>query len=278
MNTQVENYEQTKIALDQKQNLNASCEQKDEASSLNEIPPQIDNNDVRNDVVDHPIEELRRGIQSNNESENREPYHISLGSKAEDDIVKDAKRKKIMLNMCDQLINKQEINCSPYSIARLKGLRSLNLSSCNRISDVSLKYTFDFIELKELSLSRCQQISVIGIECLLAKCPSIEILNLSECHNLTDQAIDMITIKLIRLTHLHIERCSQLTDFSLDSIAVNCKRIKYLDLRGCRSMGIEPNLRLEHIRSLHRILISKPGPYMPSYGKHPKPPPLPSNI
>lgn len=220
--------------------------------------------DIPNDLMPIPQEPVQRN-----------PYQISLRSKAEEDIVNDAKRKKIMLHMCEQPLNKEEINCSSYSIARLKGLRSLNLASCNRISDVSLKYSFDFLELEALSLSKCQQITVVGIECLLSKCPSIKILNLSDCHNLTDDAINLISAQLKRLTHLQLERCSQLTDYSLDSIAMNCKRLKSLDIRGCRSMSAEPNLKVENLRSLQRILMSKPGPYMALI--KPKPPPIPTS-
>lgn len=262
MQLQVEKYEQI---LSRKQSDSVAKKANNSSSHVGDDNAQDDN-----DEIDQPIEELQH------ESINRHPFHISLRSRAEEDIVNDAKRKKIMLHMCEQPLNKEQINCSSYSIVRLKGLRSLNLASCNRISDVSLKYAFDFIELEALSLSKCQQVSAIGIECVLIKCPSIKVLNLSDCHNLTDYAIEMISKQMKRLTHLHIERCSQLTDESLDYIALNCKRLKVLDVRGCRSMSSEPNLRLESIRSLQRILMSKPGPYMTSYGKQPKAPPMPS--
>lgn len=254
---EVEKYEQM---LNRKRSDSVS---KDENESNSHV---ID--DLHEDEVDHPIEELQH------EPINRHPIHISLRSRAEEDIVNDAKRKKIMLHMCQQ---PREINCSPYSIVNLKGLRSLNLASCNRISDVSLKCAFEFIELEDLNLSKCQQVSAIGIECVLLKCPSIRVLNLSDCHNLTDHAIEIITAQMKRLTHLHIERCSQLTDATLDFITWNCKRLKVLDIRGCRSIKSEPNLRLENLRSLQRILMSKPGPYIPSsFAKQPKAPPLPS--
>lgn len=200
---------------------------------------------------------------------------ISLRSKAEEDIVNDAKRKNTIMSMFEKSASRDGIIYGS-SIAHLKGLRSLNLASCNRISDVSLKFAFTFLDLEVLNLSKCQQISVIGIEPIATNCPSIKILYLSDCHNLCDQAIDMISLKLKRLTHLYIERCSQLTDSSLDSIAKNCKRIKYLDVRGCRCMCSEPNLRLENSRSLHQVLISKPGPYLVAAMQPNPPPPMPT--
>lgn len=230
------------------------------------------------DQTDHPIEELRRALESSDHSE-RNPYHISLRSRAEEDIVNDAKRKKIMLEMCEQNATKEKQNTSQYSITRLRGLRVLNLSTCNRISDVSLIYNFDFPELKTLNLARCQQISSEGIESFLPRCTSIESINLSECHNIRDRAIGAITVNLQRLTHLYLERCIHLTDYSLDYIAVNCKRLKHLDVRGCRSMCSEPYLRVGHIRSLKDVVSSKPGPYVGAGAaikvRRPMPPPFP---
>lgn len=271
MNAQVEKYEQTKLAIDEKQNA------KQEFDADQADGQAASSGSKTDDVAHHRIEELRRGIQMN-DPVNRNSYHISLRSKAEEEIVNDAKQKKLLLIMGDQLVGERDdINCSAYSINRLS-LRSLNLTSCNRISDISLKYTFNFIELKTLSLSKCQQISATGIEYLITKCPSIETLNLSECHNINDCAVAMMAKQLKRLRSLHIERCSQLTVRSLDSIAVNCKRLKFLDVRGCRSMNGEPNLRLEHMRSLQQILLSKPGPYILSTSKQPKAPPSPSSF
>jgi hypothetical protein len=42
------------------------------------------------------------------------------------------------------------------------GLQELDLCGCNRITDVSLKYAFSFLELQHLNLSLCQQVSVIS--------------------------------------------------------------------------------------------------------------------
>lgn len=253
----------------------ASTQTKDLMSPANSVKVTNEKHNTSN------LDQLRQSIEYNGFN-NRHPYRISLRSKAEEDIVNDAKRKKIIQDMCDLSASSQEINCSQYTISRLRGLRILNLSACNHITDVSLRYCFNFLELKTLSLAKCQQISSVGIASFLQRCPSIEVLNLSECHNVNDKAIEWITVFLKRLTHLHIERCSQLTDHSLDYISVNCKRIKFLDVRGCRSMCSEPNLRVEHLRSLKQVIMSKPGPYLSSMYetsvKPPKAPPLPSSF
>lgn len=84
-------------------------------------------------------------------------FKISLRSKAEEEIVNDAKRKKAIMELCE-LNKEQDSNKTSYSIARLRGLRVLKLSACNKVSDVSLKYNFLLPELKEINLSRCHQV------------------------------------------------------------------------------------------------------------------------
>lgn len=236
---------------------------------------RLHGNDVGDQAQNCSDQAAKLEVNETSEQINSNPHHISLRSKAEKDIVFDSEQKMLLLHMCEQITSNGEIDCSPYSIAQLKGLRSLNLASCNRVTDVSLKYAFDFVELEALSLSKCQQITAKGFECAVLKCPSIKVLNISDCHNLCDRAIEIISAHLKRLTYLHIERCSQLTDFSLDSLAMNCKCLKYLDVRGCRSMCAEPSSKLDGLRSLQQVLMSKPGPYISNNGKQPIPiPPI----
>lgn len=173
-------------------------------------------------------------------------------------------------------INLKESESSNFSIARLSGLRVLKLGSCNKISDVSLIYNFKLPELKEINLSKCQQISMEGIKALVENCPSLEIVNLSECHNISDKCIELIATKLPRLTNLNISRCFQLTDYSLDYIALSCKRIRELNVSGCRHMSDEPHLRLANAGSLKNIVLSRQGTYEDGRTVIPPAPRMPS--
>ncbi|XP_058833310.1 F-box/LRR-repeat protein fbxl-1-like [Topomyia yanbarensis] len=210
-----------------------------------------------------------------------EPFKISIRSKAEQEIVNDAMRKRAMMEMCQQNELLKDEAGSDFSIDSLKGLRVLRLSQCNKLSDISLMYAFKLKELKEISLSKCQQISIEGIRSLAHNCPSLEIVDLSECHNINDKAIELLAIHLKRLQTLSLERCFQLSDFSLDYIAIHCKALRTLDVRGCRNMCAEPNLRLANVPTLRTVHMSKPGPYVGEPGyfvKKPAPPPMPKRI
>uniref|UniRef100_A0A1E1W7Q5 F-box domain-containing protein n=2 Tax=Pectinophora gossypiella TaxID=13191 RepID=A0A1E1W7Q5_PECGO len=185
-----------------------------------------------------------------------EPHpRIYLGSRAEEEIVRDARRKRDVMRMCEKLTMD---NFTGYSLARMKGLRELDVSSCNKITDVSLTYAFNFKELVNLNLSRCQQITHEGIEHLVKNCPSIELLNLIDCYNLKDEAIKEIVKYLKRLQQLELRGCNQLTDQTLEAVRSHCEKLKFLDVQGCRNMSPELACSIGSLPSLHTVLMSKP--------------------
>lgn len=189
------------------------------------------------------------------------PYKIYLGSKAEEEIVRDARRKEDIKNLCEKI---NTSTCTGYSMARLINLKVLDLSNCNRITDVSITYAFKFKELYDLNLSRCQQITHKGMKHLVAHCPSIEYLNLSDCYNLNDVAISTLVKNLRRLKYLHLKGCDQLTDKSLDSIKIECEKLKYIDLQGCGNLSSDLALTLTSIPTLHTIYISRANDFVDS--------------
>ncbi|KDR09426.1 F-box/LRR-repeat protein 14-like [Zootermopsis nevadensis] len=170
-------------------------------------------------------------------------HRISLRSKAEQDIVNDAKRKKVVLQMCEDQDTEEVEN--GFSIVRLKGLQELDLRGCNRITDVSLKYAFSFLELRHLNLSLCQQVTDTGISDLASKNPSIETLIMIKCHNITDSGMIKFVTNLSRLKHLELQGCSQLTDASLTAIGQRCSNLKYLDISYCSGMSLEGSEHME---------------------------------
>ncbi|KAJ2947904.1 hypothetical protein O0L34_g9695 [Tuta absoluta] len=180
---------------------------------------------------------------------------IHLGSRAEEEIVRDARRKRDVMRMCEKLTMD---NFTGYSLARLKSLQHLDITYCNRITDVSFIYAFNFKELENLNLSKCQQITCEGIEHLVKNCSSIEYLNLIDCYNLNDDAIKEIAKGLQRLQRLELRGCNQLTDKSLEHIRSHCEKLKYLDVQGCRNMSPELASSLGCLPTLHTVLMSKP--------------------
>jgi F-box/leucine-rich repeat protein 9 len=123
----------------------------------------------------------------------------------------------------------EEGNCKnyvPYTINSLTHLRYLNIAGCYQITDKSFLKSFDLPEMKEINMSRCHNVTEVGIESLCAKCPFIEIIDLSECHHVHDSTVQVLVEDLSRLDTLKLNGCTQLTDECLDEIASSCKYLK----------------------------------------------------
>ncbi|KAF9421543.1 hypothetical protein HW555_002476 [Spodoptera exigua] len=208
-------------------------------------------------------------IMSNIDESHMSPK-IHLGSRAEEEIVRDAKRKRDVMLMCEKL---SMDSYTGYSLARLRSLKELDISGCNRITDVSLTYAFNFKELINLNLSRCQQITHDGIEHLVKNCPSIEYINLIDCYNLNDEAVQEIVKNLQRLKHLELRGCNQLSDKTLEAVRAYCSKLQFLDVQGCRHMSPELACSIGSLPSLHTVLMSKPGPYIEDGKKNRAPAP-----
>ncbi|XP_045501759.1 F-box/LRR-repeat protein 2 [Colias croceus] len=206
---------------------------------------------IDDETQDEPV------MSNYNESVSHNRIH--LGSRAEEEIVRDAKRKHEVMRMCEKL---SMDSFSGYSLARIKSLKELDISGCNRITDVSLTYAFAFKELVNINLSRCQQITHEGIKHLVKNCPSIEYINLIDCYNLKDEAVIEIVKGLYRLQQLELRGCNQLTDKTLEGVKNHCQKLKFLDVQGCRNMSAELACTIGVLPTLHTVLISKPGPYI----------------
>ncbi|XP_050095220.1 uncharacterized protein LOC126577571 [Anopheles aquasalis] len=143
-----------------------------------------------------------------------------------------------------------------FAIDRLKKLRILKVSGCYRMTDFALRYGFRFTELKELSLSRCHQISEMGIERLVATCPALEFLDLSECPNINDYCVKLIATSLKRISTLKLANCPLLTETCLEYLAKYCHNLKYLYVRGCHKLPPDITERLSSISSLRQVYKS----------------------
>ncbi|XP_058459432.1 uncharacterized protein LOC131435494 isoform X2 [Malaya genurostris] len=143
-----------------------------------------------------------------------------------------------------------------FSIDRLKRLRTLTVSGCYKITDFTLRYAFRFMELKELNISRCPQISKQGIEKLVTNCPALEYLDLSECPNINDSCIELVSMYLKRLSTLKLTNCALITEDSLKFLSHHCQNLKYLYVRGCLKLPSDIMERLSKITTLRQVYKS----------------------
>lgn len=154
---------------------------------------------------------------------------------------------------------KKKKNRNIYSLSNISGLTSLDLSSCSKLTDISIINAVQFKELKSLHLSMIHSLTDESLKSIANNNPSLEELALAQCYNFTDKGVEAVTENLTRLTSLNVSSCDKLTDHSLELLRVNCDRLKTLDVSLCGGMSLEGVERLEahakHLKSVQKRLV-----------------------
>ncbi|XP_055590692.1 uncharacterized protein LOC129742775 [Uranotaenia lowii] len=140
-----------------------------------------------------------------------------------------------------------------FSITRLFKLRTLVLTGCYRVTDLSLQNAMHFGELKELHMARCYQITQRGIQALVENNRAIEYLDISGCPLVTDSCIDIITSTLKRLKTLRADKCPLLTNECFYFVSVNCQYLKHISLGGCLRLTRVKKRLSASVPTLHEI-------------------------
>ncbi len=115
-----------------------------------------------------------------------------------------------------------------------KSLTSLNLSSCERITEESLKaIAQNCKDLSRRNLTLCKHIADEDLKALAENCKGLKHLSLAWCAKVTNEGIKAITASCKELTHLYLDNCYKVTDEILKAIATNCKELTRLNLVNC---------------------------------------------
>ncbi|XP_073328848.1 F-box and leucine-rich repeat protein 13 isoform X2 [Pagrus major] len=131
------------------------------------------------------------------------------------------------------------------------GLCRLHAAECPRMTDAGLKSVAALKNLQHLDISLCDRVSDIGIQCL-SKGPSsskLRELNVSHCSHITDISVMSIAQRLCKLYHLDVSYCERLTDMSLEWLSGTS--ICSLDISGCniQDQGLAA-LEGDHLKKL----------------------------
>ncbi|XP_059478370.1 uncharacterized protein LOC132198380 isoform X2 [Neocloeon triangulifer] len=163
---------------------------------------------------------------------------FSLGSKAERQIVFEAKRKmEIAEQMTPFKKMMQQEGQNILGISKLKSLSSLDLSNCSRVTDLSIRNVFKFNQLKYLNLERNCQITDASLQLLVMYCPSLEELNIQECGKVTDLGINYLS-HLHRLREINVTGCDLLTDASLEALMKSKSPLRAVSLQRCSKFTV----------------------------------------
>uniref|UniRef100_A0A668S435 F-box/LRR-repeat protein 15-like leucin rich repeat domain-containing protein n=1 Tax=Oreochromis aureus TaxID=47969 RepID=A0A668S435_OREAU len=114
-----------------------------------------------------------------------------------------------------------------------QGLRRLHAAECPRMTDASLKSVASLQHLRYLNISYCNRVTDVGVQYLTKGCSANELqeLNVSHCSHITDISVMRIAQRLCKLHHLNLSYCERLTDSAVEWLGWTS--LCSLDLSGC---------------------------------------------
>eukprot|EP00118_Oscarella_pearsei_P012154 m.86967 g.86967 ORF g.86967 m.86967 type:complete len:805 (+) comp36521_c0_seq1:152-2566(+) len=118
-------------------------------------------------------------------------------------------------------------------LGNLPSLISLDLTGCNIGDQALAALGQNSLNLKDLNISECVQITDMGLQKFCTNCQNLESLDISNCYNLTDGAIQTVAFCCRMLRILRLAGCHQLTDQAVQSISGGCHYLTELDLSAC---------------------------------------------
>ena len=170
---------------------------------------------------------------------------IFLGSRAEAELRSEIKRIEYLTKSADI--------SHPSVVSGLQKLRKLSLENV-RLTEMSLKLSFNFEDLRYINLSLCKSIADSGFKALADQNPRLETLIAKQC-NITGETLLHLVKKCARLTTLDVEACLQICDESVRKLPQFCANLRFIDLSFCkkvRTSTIE-NVLMKEISALRSV-------------------------
>lgn len=125
--------------------------------------------------------------------------------------------------------------------AGLRQLRSLLISCCPGITDVSLEKVGKVCkDLKMCVLSQCEAVTDIGLKAFMQCCLCLDSLQLEKCHSITQAGVyAALTQCKGRLRSLGLSKCDGLNDVGVHSFVppLTCLSLKSLQVAQCKGVG-----------------------------------------
>lgn len=167
----------------------------------------------------HDLEDL--GLQDCQKVTDEGLQHISSGL---------TKLQNINLSFCVSVTD-----TGLKSLARLPTLESLNVRSCDNVSDIGIGFLSEDVgghHLRHLDASFCANVSDTAAKHIAAGMTNLQTLSLANCA-VSDEGLLKMAKTLKWLESLNIGQCKGVTDKSLEVLAKEMKNLKSIDLYGC---------------------------------------------
>ena len=113
--------------------------------------------------------------------------------------------------------------------AHCPGLRALDLTGCEEVTDAGLRHVARCAQLASLNLRSCNKVTDAGLR-HVARCAQLASLDLRGCR-VTDAGLKHVA-RCAQLASLNLSDCYQVTDAGLRHVA-RCAQLASLDLSSC---------------------------------------------
>ncbi len=118
-----------------------------------------------------------------------------------------------------------------------KDVKSLNLSSCDAITDLGFVPLGTYWpNLESIWLGGCKKITVVGLRSLALNCRKLRRISFVG-YDVDDAGLRIIAASLVDLQCIDLSGCQMVTDRGLSEIAHCCTKLKSMKLGGCYKLG-----------------------------------------
>ncbi|RHZ78645.1 hypothetical protein Glove_158g102 [Diversispora epigaea] len=132
-----------------------------------------------------------------------------------------------------------DIKLTDFTIYTLVGsypdLRKLNLSNCDKVTDIGIRQIARCHNLEHLALNSLKFLNDETIYIIVQSCPNIRYLNLEFCY-VIDTAVEAIAQSCRNMEYFNLYRSESITDSSIFKIVKKCSYIQELELGFCGSI------------------------------------------
>ncbi|XP_063705371.1 uncharacterized protein LOC134834575 [Culicoides brevitarsis] len=137
--------------------------------------------------------------------------------------------RELILDKCTEITDDGMTGCrNPlYAVSNMRGLRKLSLSTCKKLSDISVMQ-FKLPELVYLNLRNLDRVTELGIDVITTYCRALEDLNLANCTEINARCIVLLDENLHRLRCIDVSGCKKATEQLKTSFAARRRKVQVI--------------------------------------------------
>jgi F-box and leucine-rich repeat protein 14 len=137
------------------------------------------------------------------------------------------------------------------SLLKLKHLKHLDVSSCEKLTDGGIHVLAGIASLEEIDFCECDQLSDKGLK-VLSALTSLKSVKLQSC-NITNSTLEVLS-KLVNLEEVNVSFCDNITDDGVRHLA-SLPNLHVLDIGFCPQLTDESLLVISKFPALRELTV-----------------------